>query len=71
MEDKIIFCIECKSPFKFTSGEQDWYAEKKFVIPKRCPACRAKRKKQRQEQQTESSEHYMSRQTKAPWDRKY
>lgn len=72
-KDQYITCKEpgCNTMFKFTVGEQVFYTDKGFNPPKRCPACRAKRKKQRQEQQPESSEHYMSRQTEAPWNRRY
>jgi len=72
-KDQYITCKEanCGTMFKFTVGEQDWYAEKGFVIPKRCKKCRDKRKAEENKRKPESSEHYMSRQTAAPWNRRY
>lgn len=44
-EDKTLTCKECGTEFVFTSGEQEFYAEKGFVNePQRCKECRAKRK---------------------------
>jgi CxxC-x17-CxxC domain-containing protein len=43
--DRTLTCVECKQPFVFTSGEQEFHAEKGFTNePGRCPACRAARK---------------------------
>ncbi|WP_449355065.1 RQC-minor-1 family DNA-binding protein [Virgibacillus natechei] len=36
-------CWECGERFLFTVGEQQFYKQKGFVDPKRCPSCRAKR----------------------------
>jgi len=49
MADKELACIECGQPFTFSAGEQQFFADKGFVTPKRCHDCRAKRKKARQE----------------------
>ncbi|MDE2022426.1 MAG: zinc-ribbon domain containing protein [Patescibacteria group bacterium] len=40
--DKIITCTEqgCGQQFTFTKGEQDFYTQKGFPEPKRCPDCR-------------------------------
>ena len=46
--DTTIMCI-CGTPFTFTEGEAKWYQEKGFEPPKRCKACRIKKKEQRQE----------------------
>lgn len=44
-EDKTLVCKECGSDFVFTSGEQEFYAEKGFVNePQRCKTCRDSRK---------------------------
>jgi CxxC-x17-CxxC domain-containing protein len=46
--DKAINCADCGQEFTFTSGEQDFYAQRGFTEPpKRCPTCRASRKAQR------------------------
>src|SRR5262249_37524370 len=46
--DRILTCRGCGSPFPFTAGEQEFFAQKGFTNePSRCPACRAARKSQR------------------------
>jgi len=48
MEDKTLVCQDCKKEFVFTVGEQEFYKAKGFDNePKRCKACRDKRKAQR------------------------
>src|SRR5579859_7102789 len=43
--DKTIACRDCGTDFVFTSGEQEFYAQKGFTNePTRCPACRQARK---------------------------
>ena len=43
--DKIITCRDCGMDFSFTSGEQEFYAQKGFTNePTRCPSCRQARK---------------------------
>jgi len=42
--DETLVCVDCHKPFLFTGGERRFYADKKLQFPKRCPACRAKRK---------------------------
>ncbi|MCA9790786.1 MAG: zinc-ribbon domain containing protein [Candidatus Eremiobacteraeota bacterium] len=44
--DRTLTCVECKAPFVFTAGEQEFHASKGFDNdPSRCPACRAARKR--------------------------
>lgn len=43
MEDKTIKC-DCGNEFEFTVGEQNFYQQRGFSTPKRCPDCRAKKK---------------------------
>jgi CxxC-x17-CxxC domain-containing protein len=46
--DQVISCADCGREFTFTSGEQEFYAQRGFTEPpKRCPSCRATRKAQR------------------------
>ncbi len=43
--DKTITCRDCGMDFVFTSGEQEFYAQKGFTNePTRCPSCRQQRK---------------------------
>jgi CxxC-x17-CxxC domain-containing protein len=43
--DKTIACRDCATQFSFTSGEQEFYAQKGFTNePTRCPSCRQQRK---------------------------
>ena len=49
MEEKTIVCA-CGQSFAFTEGEQKFYEEKGFEPPKRCPACRAKRRQEREKE---------------------
>ncbi len=49
-QDKTIKCVDCGEEFTFTAGEQAFYQEKGFTNePKRCKACRDKKKAQREE----------------------
>ena len=38
--DKNLPCKDCGTTFIFTNGEQDFYEEKGFPDPTRCPDCR-------------------------------
>ena len=42
--DKTLTCADCSQAFTFTASEQDFYAERGFTEPRRCPTCRASRK---------------------------
>ncbi len=42
--EKTLNCEECGKDFIFTAGEQEFYEEKGFTPPKRCPECRAAKK---------------------------
>jgi len=45
MVDKTLTCRGCGSSFVFTTGEQEFFAQKGFTNePSRCPTCRASRK---------------------------
>lgn len=49
-KDKTIKCIDCGEEFTFTARDQAFYAEKGFNNePKRCKACRDKKKAERNE----------------------
>ncbi len=49
-QDKTLVCKDCGQEFVFTSGEQQFYAEKGFENePQRCRSCRNARKNTRTE----------------------
>lgn len=37
-------CKDCGKIFFINAKEKDWYAKKKYQLPKRCKACRASRR---------------------------
>jgi CxxC-x17-CxxC domain-containing protein len=43
-EDKVLVCADCGQEFTFTTSEQQFYADRQFTEPRRCPSCRAARK---------------------------
>lgn len=38
---KVLICRDCNNEFVFTSPEQEFYKQKGFYNPNRCPNCRA------------------------------
>lgn len=44
MPDKMIDCMDCRTPFNFTEGEQKFFLGKGFSFPKRCKPCREAKK---------------------------
>jgi hypothetical protein len=44
MPDERIECCDCKTTFIWTEGEQTYYKDKGLALPKRCYACRLKRR---------------------------
>ena len=48
-ENKQLICNDCGKEFTFTAEEQEFFAQKGFSEPKRCPECRALKKAQRNE----------------------
>ncbi len=44
MTDKSLTCADCNAEFVFAASEQDFYAQRQFSEPRRCPSCRAMRK---------------------------
>ena len=43
-DDATLPCQDCDSDFTFTAGEQEFFSEKGFNNPTRCPDCRAVKK---------------------------
>jgi len=47
--DKTLSCVDCRQAFTFPASDQQFYAEKEFSEPRRCPSCRAAKKAARGE----------------------
>lgn len=43
-EDLGVVCLDCGETFVFSAEDQEFFAQKGYSEPKRCPACRAQRK---------------------------
>ena len=48
-QDKTLNCADCGIDFTFTASDQQFYADRQFSEPRRCPACRAAKKAARGE----------------------
>ena len=42
--DRTLGCVDCSTEFVFTASDQQFYADRQFSEPRRCPACRAAKK---------------------------
>jgi CxxC-x17-CxxC domain-containing protein len=42
--DKTLTCVDCNQQFAFSASEQQFYADRQFSEPRRCPSCRAAKK---------------------------
>jgi hypothetical protein len=60
-QDKTLVCRDCGIEFTFTSGEQEFYAERGFSEPMRCKPCRDARKAQKSDRRFENSGDRRSR----------
>ena len=58
--DKNLTCADCSQEFVFTASEQDFYAQRGFSEPRRCPSCRASRKAARNSDGGGSTSSYSS-----------
>ena len=43
-QDRTLNCADCGMDFTFTASDQQFYADRQFSEPRRCPTCRAARK---------------------------
>lgn len=43
-QDQNVQCVECGESFVFSADDQEFYQQKGYSTPKRCPVCRANRK---------------------------
>lgn len=67
-ENQNLKCEDCGKEFVFTSGEQEFYAEKGLVnVPKRCPDCRKLRRKNSRKKMHEAICSICGTQTKVPF----
>lgn len=48
--DKTISCKICGEDFTFSSGEQEYFAERNLSEPKKCKSCAKKAREQRDQQ---------------------
>ncbi|MBQ7568956.1 zinc-ribbon domain containing protein [bacterium] len=68
-QDKQLVCADCGAEFVFTAGEQEFHASKGFTSePRRCPACRAKRKSANAAVRPEGTENLVSRPPRPMFD---
>lgn len=44
-----VVCKDCGKLFTITAKETQWYNEKGFALPKRCPECRRKNRAERKD----------------------
>ncbi len=44
MAVKLLRCVYCAREFSFTETEQQYFSEKGYEEPKRCPTCRGRKK---------------------------
>jgi len=49
MPDRELVCMTCKQKFVLRAGEEKWFEGQGYQPPKRCRACRKKRKAERDE----------------------
>ncbi len=42
--DKTLTCVDCNQEFVFTARDQQFFADRQFSEPRRCPSCRAAKK---------------------------
>jgi hypothetical protein len=58
-QDKVIICCDCSGTFIWEKGEQEFYCDKGYTAPRRCPGCRRelKRKRREDEQRARGVQH--------------
>lgn len=45
MDSRTLVCADCGAAFEFPPDEQKLFAERAFAAPKRCRACRARKRR--------------------------
>lgn len=67
-QDEKLTCEDCGSEFVFTTGEQEFYAERGLVNkPKRCAECRKARKQKRRKKLHDAICSKCKAETKVPF----
>lgn len=56
MEDIKLQCVGCKKEFVFPVHEQKFFEKQGFTPPKRCRACRSKRRQEKEEKAPQKSD---------------
>ncbi len=56
--DKSLTCADCGEQFVFTERDQEFFAQRGFTEPRRCPSCRALKKAQRDSGSSDSYSSY-------------
>ena len=46
-KDQTFTCVDCGKEFQMTAKNIAWFNQQGFILPKRCPECRKKRKAER------------------------
>ncbi len=44
MSSQYITCVDCGTEFEHSERDQEFYTERGYSLPKRCKACRTKKK---------------------------
>lgn len=65
MQDQILYCVQCESPFSFTVSEQKRLNSQGFDAPKRCPECRKKKQKNAS---SDNKRKKRNRRQREPWE---
>lgn len=68
MTDKTLTCVQCQSAFIFSAGEQEFYEQKGFQEPKRCPDCRKQKKAMISHRETILDLNYLMKDFIAAWE---
>lgn len=55
MAKMMLTCKDCGKEFEVTEGEQSWYAERGWDVPKRCKPCREVAKAKNKTKHTEKN----------------
>jgi hypothetical protein len=59
--DRLVECASCSATFTLEAREIEWFYERKFELPKRCPPCRKARRLQRESSPTLEWNEYETR----------
>lgn len=66
--DQDLTCVDCFNTFIFTAGEQEYYASKGLLRPKRCPECRVKKRQRYQLKERQNYDRPNKSRERRPYD---